>query len=85
LPLIIELYSYPQYLKPASQDPHVQWTMQGMEEMMWGQPGPLRGQLGLVYIFQVRVQYQHQLFIIIKGMEGQLGPIYMVWCASQAL
>ena len=32
----------------------MQWTMQGMEEMVWGQPGPLRGQLGLTYIFQVQ-------------------------------
>ena len=30
----------------------VQWTMIGMDDMMWGRSVALRGQLGILYLFQ---------------------------------
>ena len=46
------VFALPQYLKPANNDPNVQWTMVGMEEIMWGKSSALHGQLGLIYVFE---------------------------------
>ena len=45
------VWALPQYLKPTSTDPGVAWTMVGMEDVMWGNATPLRGQLGLLHVF----------------------------------
>ena len=47
------VFALPQYLKANSTDPKIQWTMLGMEDVMWGRSIALKGQLGLVYVFQV--------------------------------
>ena len=46
------VWALPQYLKPATSDPGVSWTMVGMEEVMWGTAGPLVGQLGLLHVLE---------------------------------
>jgi hypothetical protein len=53
LPGVINL---PQSLRPAAQnDPHVQWTLIGLEDQLWGKPTSLCGQLGMVCCLQDHV------------------------------
>ena len=47
----------------------VQWTMLGMEDVMWGRSIPLKGQLGLMYVFQVILSF---LAFFIKGSNFQM-------------
>jgi hypothetical protein len=51
--------------------------MQGMEEMLWGPSGPLRGQLGILYMFQVRGEGGKMLWGPSGPLRGQLGILYM--------
>ena len=60
------VFSLPAYLKGNQTDPNIQWTMIGMEEVMWGRSEPLRGQLGPIYVFEdfltvSQVKFLHNL------------------------
>ena len=44
------VFALPAYLKSGNNDPNIQWTMIGMEEVMWGRSMCLQGQLGPVYV-----------------------------------
>ena len=60
------VFSLPAYLKGNNSDPNIQWTMVGMEEIMWGRSEPLRGQLGPSYVFEdfltgSQVKFLHNL------------------------
>ena len=46
------MFALPTYLKSNNTDPNIQWTMVGMEEVMWGRAVVLQGQLGPVYAFE---------------------------------
>ena len=60
------VFSLPAYLKSNNTDPNIQWTMIGMEEVMWGRSTVLSGQLGPVYVLedsltQAQVKQLHNL------------------------
>eukprot|EP00095_Tigriopus_kingsejongensis_P009861 snap_masked-scaffold853_size88743-processed-gene-0.4 protein:Tk09861 transcript:snap_masked-scaffold853_size88743-processed-gene-0.4-mRNA-1 annotation:"neurobeachin-like protein 1 isoform x3" len=49
IPGVINL---PSSLKGSSNDPHLKWTLIGLEDQLWGQSIPLIGQLGMICCFQ---------------------------------
>lgn len=42
-------------LKSGSNDPHIRWTLIGLEDQLWGKSVPLSGQMGMICCFQVYV------------------------------
>ena len=46
------VFALPTFLKSSNSDPNIQWTMIGMEEVMWGRASVLQGQLGPVYVIE---------------------------------
>jgi hypothetical protein len=49
LPGVLHL---PGTLKSSSNDPHVKWTLIGLEDQLWGRQAELVGQLGTICLFQ---------------------------------
>jgi hypothetical protein len=42
----------PQSLRPGGNDPHVRWTLIGLEDQLWGRPTSIGGQIGMICLFQ---------------------------------
>ncbi len=45
------VFNLPQ-MKSGSNDPHIRWTLIGLEDQLWGKSVPLSGQLGMITCFQ---------------------------------
>jgi hypothetical protein len=46
------VFNLPQTLKSGANDPHVRWTLIGLEDQLWGKPVSLSGQMGMICCFQ---------------------------------
>ena len=66
------VFSLPAYLKGNNTDPNIQWTMIGMEEVMWGRSTPLKGQLGPLYVFEDFLSASHVKFLHNLGSNRTL-------------
>ena len=51
-------------LKSGSNDPHIRWTLIGLEDQLWGKSVPLSGQMGMICCFQVGVKDRFLIFVI---------------------
>ena len=45
----------PQSLRRGSNDPHVRWTLIGLEDQLWGRATSIGGQIGPIFVFQVKI------------------------------
>ena len=45
------VFNLPQ-IKSGNNDPHIRWTLIGLEDQLWGKPVALSGQLGMITCFQ---------------------------------
>jgi hypothetical protein len=43
----------PQSLRHGGNDPHVRWTLIGLEDQLWGRATSIGGQIGMICMFQV--------------------------------
>ena len=51
--IISGVLNLPQSLRHGSNDPHVRWTLIGLEDQLWGRATSIGGQLGMICLFQV--------------------------------
>lgn len=52
LKVVPGVINLPQSLKSSQNDPHVKWTLIGLEDQLWGKSAPLAGQVGMIAAFQ---------------------------------
>ena len=45
------VFNLPQ-MKSGNNDPHIRWTLIGLEDQLWGKPVSLSGQIGMITCFQ---------------------------------
>ncbi len=56
----------------GSNDPHVKWTLIGLEDQLWGRPTPLCGQLGAICCFQDAITSSQAKLLQLAGPNRSL-------------